>query len=240
MNYIKVCNWQKYQHYSQRNPPWIKLHNQLLDNYNYGCLQDDSKLLLITLFMLASRTENNIPADLEWIKIKGGLRNEVNLEPLIKANFINYVATCKQDDSKMIATCNQVVCTEKSRVEKSRVEKKREEGMARSLIFQKPSIDEISTYCQERKNNVKPQMFFDYYESNGWVVGKNKMKNWKAAIRTWEQRNFEGGQNGQQGNRYGRSGLPELPEEARKSLREAEELSRQIRAKTEAQDVPHY
>lgn len=55
--------------------------------------------------------------------------------------------------------------------------------------FQKPTIDEIKKYCFERKNNINAEQFIDYYESNGWKVGKNAMKDWKACIRTWEQRN---------------------------------------------------
>ena len=53
--------------------------------------------------------------------------------------------------------------------------------------FKVPSVDEISAYCQERNNSVDAQRFFDYYESKGWYVGKNKMKDWKAAVRTWER-----------------------------------------------------
>ncbi len=56
--------------------------------------------------------------------------------------------------------------------------------------FSKPSIDEVKEYCKERKNSVNPQVWYDHYESNGWMVGKNKMKNWKAAVRTWENNNF--------------------------------------------------
>ena len=58
--------------------------------------------------------------------------------------------------------------------------------------FVKPSIEEIKDYCLERKNNINADRFFDYYESTGWKIGKNKkMKCWKAAIRTWENRNKE-------------------------------------------------
>ena len=53
--------------------------------------------------------------------------------------------------------------------------------------FIPPTVDEISEYCRERKNNVNPEKFFDFYESKGWMVGKNKMKDWKAAVRTWER-----------------------------------------------------
>lgn len=52
--------------------------------------------------------------------------------------------------------------------------------------FLPPTLEEITAYCQERKNNVKPEKWLSHYESNGWMVGKNHMKDWKAAIRTWE------------------------------------------------------
>ena len=56
--------------------------------------------------------------------------------------------------------------------------------------FTKPTIDEIQDYCIERNNNVNAEQFFDYYESNGWKVGKNSMKDWKAAVRTWERSEY--------------------------------------------------
>jgi|TARA_R110002153_G_scaffold246043_1_gene401638 hypothetical protein len=52
--------------------------------------------------------------------------------------------------------------------------------------FKKPTTEEIQSYCTERKNNVDSMKFFNFYESNGWKVGKNAMKDWKASIRTWE------------------------------------------------------
>ena len=56
--------------------------------------------------------------------------------------------------------------------------------------FTKPTIDEIQDYCIERNNNVDAQHFYDYYESNGWKVGKNSMKNWQATVRTWEKNSY--------------------------------------------------
>lgn len=58
----------------------------------------------------------------------------------------------------------------------------------KSKIFKKPTIEEIKSYCTSRGNSVNPNLFYDYYESNGWQVGKNKMKDWKAAVRTWENK----------------------------------------------------
>lgn len=57
--------------------------------------------------------------------------------------------------------------------------------------FKKPSIEEIRSYCLEKGSRVDPEQFFNFYESNGWMVGKNHMKDWKAAVRTWEKREKE-------------------------------------------------
>ena len=53
--------------------------------------------------------------------------------------------------------------------------------------FKNPTIDEVKEYCLERGNNINPETFIDFYESNGWKVGKNSMKDWKASLRTWEK-----------------------------------------------------
>ena len=56
--------------------------------------------------------------------------------------------------------------------------------------FEKPTLSQITQYCLERNNNVNAEQFYDYYESNGWKVGKNAMKDWKAAVRTWERSEY--------------------------------------------------
>lgn len=59
----------------------------------------------------------------------------------------------------------------------------------RGKIFVPPSFDEVREYCSERNNKVDAQSFVDFYKSKGWMIGKNKMKDWKAAVRTWEKSN---------------------------------------------------
>ena len=58
----------------------------------------------------------------------------------------------------------------------------------KNLSFFKPTIDDIECYFQERNNNLDAELFFDYYESIGWMVGKSPMKDWKACVRAWEKR----------------------------------------------------
>lgn len=52
----------------------------------------------------------------------------------------------------------------------------------------RPTLEEVKSYCKERGNQVDPERFLDYYTSNGWKVGRNPMKDWRAAVRTWERR----------------------------------------------------
>lgn len=61
------------------------------------------------------------------------------------------------------------------------------EPIGRSGVFAPPTLDEVKDYCQERDNRVDPDRFVDFYASKGWMVGKTKMKDWKAAVRTWEK-----------------------------------------------------
>jgi hypothetical protein len=56
-------------------------------------------------------------------------------------------------------------------------------------VFKKPTIEEITQYCLERNNGINAEAFYDFYESKDWYVGKNRMKDWKACVRTWERRN---------------------------------------------------
>ena len=59
----------------------------------------------------------------------------------------------------------------------------------KSVSFKKPTIIEIKEYCTERKNNVDSETFYHFYESKDWQIGKEKMKNWKSCIITWEKSN---------------------------------------------------
>ena len=64
--------------------------------------------------------------------------------------------------------------------------------------FTPPSLDEVKAYCTERHNHVDAEKWVDFYTSKNWMIGKNKMTDWKAAVRTWEKEsrtggNFDGG-----------------------------------------------
>lgn len=68
-----------------------------------------------------------------------------------------------------------------------------DQGQKRQKHFITPTVEEVRAYCEERKNNVDPEQFVDFYSAKGWMIGNNKMKDWKACVRTWE-RNKQGTQ----------------------------------------------
>jgi hypothetical protein len=70
-----------------------------------------------------------------------------------------------------------------SKVKESKVKENK-----KTARFKKPTIEQIRAYCIERDNGIDPEAFYDFYESKDWMIGKNKMKDWKAAVRTWEKR----------------------------------------------------
>lgn len=109
---LRVVNWESYQHYKDRNPPWIKLSTSTFQDYEFSCLQDASKLLAICIWTLASRYKDPkaglVPNDLSYIKSQcnlGGMISQKHLNELIEQGFL-------ERDSKMLASCKQNATTE--------------------------------------------------------------------------------------------------------------------------------
>lgn len=83
-----------------------------------------------------------------------------------------------------------------------------------ATAFQKPTVAEIEAYCRERGRGIDAQAVYDHYEANGWMVGRTKMKDWKAAVRTWERKEQEGAYSAPTRRRRG----PELTNPEQSSL----------------------
>ena len=115
----------------------------------------------------------------------------------IVANKIghNYAITCLRCELRAITTKDMTSDTDYSKsitqLEEAIavLEKKYEKPKKETTI--PPLVDEVESYCDERNNGINPQAFIDFYQTRGWKVGKEKMKDWKAAIRTWENNKKE-------------------------------------------------
>ena len=105
----------------------------------------------------------------------------------------NYIQKDRYKPSKYLAIYNlDTKCIQNGYSGKVRIGKDSidniKENIKENTTFKKPTIEEIEEYCKSRNNSVNAIAFYDFYESKNWMIGKNKMKDWKACVRTWEQR----------------------------------------------------
>lgn len=96
-------------------------------------------------------------------------------------------------DKQKLLQCNASVTSSNEEKELEKEIDKDKEKYKRS--FTKPTLEEVQAYCLERGKGVDAQKWYDYYSANGWKVGKNPMKDWKAAVRTWERSGSNGSRN---------------------------------------------
>lgn len=129
MRMLVVKNWQTFQHYKERNPPWIKLHRSLLDDYEFSRLHDASKAQLILIWMLASQNDGRIPEDAKFLQQRLSLDRPPDLEILLNQGFLipeqdasNMLADSKQDASDVLVLARS---REKRREEERRIEAER-------------------------------------------------------------------------------------------------------------------
>ncbi len=86
---------------------------------------------------------------------------------------------CSTNDEEMLNKNEQIKIKE-NKIYKEKIYKKESQTIP-------PSLEDVSAYCRERNNSIDPAFFIDYYEAKGWMYGKNKIKDWKAAVRTFER-----------------------------------------------------
>ena len=142
-----------------------------------GASQDDLAILISKKFI--------IPFDSGVVVIKHWrIHNYIQKDRYKPTKYTEEKAmlTVQENDGYSLDTkCIQNVSSSDTQVRLGKVRK----GKDRVNI--PPTLEEVSAYCEERHNNIDPQVFIDFYESKGWYVGKNKMKDWKACVRTWER-----------------------------------------------------
>lgn len=119
MDFYEIPTWQDYQHYKDRDPPWIKLHFSLLSSSTWVMLDDASRVLAVACMLIASRNHGKVPNNPDYIRRVAYL-NDVNFKPLIDNGFL---VTCKQMLADAIESkqSQAKATTEKRREEKKEV-----------------------------------------------------------------------------------------------------------------------
>lgn len=110
------------------------------------------------------------------IEINNEINNEIETDINTDFSTVN--------SNKLIVNSNKLIVEDKSSLNKEKECIKEKTPTSR---FIPPTPEEIKAYCEERNNLVDVERFYNFYQSKGWMVGKNKMKDWKAAVRTWEK-----------------------------------------------------
>jgi len=181
MEYVHVRSLEKYNpNYKDRSLIWGKIY--------FAMVQGDPDCELITdeidwarlvkIILLELQARRPLPNDNGYWSKKGFdlKKRPMSLTLNVLHNFIERVTEFQK---------NRYESVTQSRVDKSRIEYI---DTTTKDKFLKPTLDEIREYCNSRSNGVNVEKFFDFYESKGWMVGKNKMKNWQACVRTWENK----------------------------------------------------
>lgn len=169
-----------------------------------GAAEDDLRVLIAKKFLLLFdggvivvkhwRINNSLRQDRIQPTEYEEIRDQLYVKPngaytLDPAKGVPLLEIKRSTDNQLTTTCqpsdNQVTVKWTAIKEKKIKENKTKEGERR---FTPPSLQEVTDYCNQRGNNVDPERFVNFYQSKNWMVGKNKMKDWKAAIITWEKR----------------------------------------------------
>lgn len=185
----QIKNWNKFQHYKDRNPPWIKLHESVLASADWVMLDNDGRVLAIASMLVAAKNDNQIDtseAGRAYMQRVAYLPSLPDFKPLIDCGFL----VPHQDEMQADAsTCKRMLADarpeeRRAETEQSKTEKKTGKTAKR---FVPPTFDQVNQYCKERGRGVDAERFVDFYQAKGWMVGSNKMKDWKASVRTWEK-----------------------------------------------------
>ena len=145
-----------------------------------GGSDDDIKLLVAKRFI--------IPFDSGVVVIKHWkIHNYIQKDRYKPTTYIEEKSTLSVKQNGSYTECVQDGYNLDTQVSIDEVNEVNKDNNAPQNRFIKPTLEEVKQYCVERDNGVDAQRWFDYYSSNGWKVGKNPMKDWKAAVRTWER-----------------------------------------------------
>ena len=163
-----------------------------------GAAEDDIKILITKRFIL--------PFDSGVIVIKHWrINNYLRKDRYVPTKYTDEINSLKVENNGSYSEnnvgipSNGIPSIGKDRLGKDRlgnIEESKEKTPDKPAHTKKdipPTIEEVKAYCAERKKGVDPKRWYNHYQANGWMVGKTKMKDWKAAVRTWERDDYNAG-----------------------------------------------
>ena len=142
-----------------------------------GLKEDDMKILMSKNFIIPF--DSGVLVIRHW-RMNNYLQKD-RIKPTIYQEELKKLGLDENNVYTLDTTCIHSI-------DKNSIDKNSIEYNIQNKKFKKPTLQEVEDYCNERQNGINAQRFIDFYESKDWMIGKNKMKDWKACIRTWENK----------------------------------------------------
>ena len=196
---------------------WISIHRQITENWVWEEKPFSYGQAWIDLLLMANHSENKfcfgkdivkvetgsfVTSELKLMERRGWSKTKVRrfLDLLVSDGMIVKKTDHRKTTLSIVNYClnqniepikkpnkNRKETEEEPKKDINNTEDNDNTDPKVTKCFIPPTLDEVKDYCRERGNNVEPEKFVDFYSSKGWMVGKNRMKDWKAAVRTWER-----------------------------------------------------
>jgi hypothetical protein len=130
--FLRIVNWDRFQHYRDRNPPWIKLYRDLLTSQTWVTLDDAGRVLAIACMMLAAATGNKIPFDPAYVRRVAYLNRDPDFSALLSLNFLEVFT---EPASNSLAPCKRVASTEREAEAEAELESEKNPSLSSSEVF---------------------------------------------------------------------------------------------------------
>ena len=192
-DYIKVSrSMLDWEWYSDINTSRLFIHMLLKANWKDGNFKGTTVprgSFVSSIRKLAdetSLTEREVRTAINHLKTTGEVTHKSTSKYSV-FTVVNYDLYQSNDTQSVSQTTSERQSNDiqTTTIEERKKERRKENN--NTVRFTPPDVNMVRDYCIERNNSVDPQSFVDFYTAKGWMVGKNKMKDWKAAVRTWER-----------------------------------------------------
>jgi len=171
---------------------WFKVWFYIISHVNYADCKELKKgenfMTYSEIMLYTKATKDQIDKFMRWAKADDMIATRKTTRGMV-ITVLNYAKYQTMDNYKsdMESVKETTARRQQDDTIKEEIKKLR---IKESIIsrFAPPTLEEVKKYCTERNNGVNSDKWHNFYSAKGWMVGKNKMKDWKAAVRTWEEK----------------------------------------------------
>lgn len=181
MKYLGVKNWNRFQHYGDRRPSWIKTHVEILDNFDFTNLPDNSRSHLMLIWILASKTGNLIPKNPIWVRNKILATSRVNLDLLIQNGFLEELSDSEVEKRRSDFASKSLA----KRSKNARLEREEDDQ-------EKDDQDDQEEEREEEKPTTASEPIFLTFKCDGkvktWDLLESRVQRYEANYKTIDVR----------------------------------------------------